>query len=78
MTSEGSLTAQGWIAKFADEVGESPPDEALFADLLKLAAVAAHASERPAAPIACWIAGRAGMPLDRAIAIAETIAPPKA
>ena len=29
--------------------------------LLELAGVAAHASERTAAPIACWLVGRAGL-----------------
>jgi len=30
--------------------------------LLELAAEAAHSSARTAAPIACWIAGRSGLP----------------
>ena len=28
--------------------------------LLELAAIAAHSSERPAAPLACWAAGKTG------------------
>ena len=32
-------------------------------EILRLAAVAAHASERIAAPIACWVAGTTGRPL---------------
>jgi len=33
--------------------------------LLELAAEAAHSSARTAAPIACWIAGRSGLPAER-------------
>jgi Domain of unknown function (DUF6457) len=60
-----------WIAKFAQGVGVPAPDEDQVERLLKLAAVAAHSSERIAAPIACWIAGTAGLNLDEAIALAE-------
>jgi hypothetical protein len=62
-----------WIATFAQEIGVPPPDQAQVEKLLKLAAVAAHSSERVAAPIACWIAGSAGLDLDAAIALAERI-----
>ncbi len=43
--------------------------------MLKLASVAAHSSERIAAPVACWIAGTAGADLDAAREVAERIAP---
>jgi hypothetical protein len=66
-------SAEEWIAEFAAAAGAEPPDEATVAKLLKLASVAAHASERKAAPIACWIAGAAGVDPDRAIAIAEAL-----
>jgi len=49
-----------WVNRFAAEVGLDPPDEAEVKLLLELAAEAAHSSARTAAPIACWIAGRAG------------------
>jgi hypothetical protein len=64
-----------WITGFAKEVGAPSPDEVQVEKLLKLAAVAAHSSERIAAPIACWIAGTAGLDLDEAIAIAERTNP---
>lgn len=64
-------SAEEWIAKFAAEAGAEAPDEETIGKLLKLASVAAHSSERKAAPIACWIAGAAGVDPDRAIAIAE-------
>ena len=64
-------SAEEWIASFAGAVGAEAPDEEQIAKLLKLAAVAAHSSERIAAPIACWIAGAADVDVDRAIAAAE-------
>jgi hypothetical protein len=48
-----------------------PPDEATVATLLDLAGVAAHASQRTAAPIACWLVGRAGLDADTALALAR-------
>lgn len=69
------MNAEEWIESFAAEAGSSPPTEAEVEQLLKLAAVAAHSSERIAAPLACWIAGRKGLDLDRAIAMAERLGP---
>ena len=40
---------------------------------LDLAAVAAHSSERIAAPIACWLGGKAGASLEELQAAAERI-----
>ena len=67
------MTAEEWIETFAREVGARPPTETEIGKLLKLAAVAAHSSERIAAPLACWIAGTEGTDLDEAIAQAERI-----
>ncbi len=33
-------------------------------ELLELASTAAHSSERAAAPLACWVAGRAGATIE--------------
>ena len=65
------VSAEDWIAGFAAAAGAEAPDEATVEKLLKLASVAAHSSERKAAPIACWIAASAGLDPDRATAIAE-------
>ena len=62
-----------WIARFSTEIGAAPPSEEEIAKLLDLAAVAAHSSERIAAPIACWITGRAELDLDDAIALAKRL-----
>ena len=64
-------SAEEWIASFAGAVGAEPPDDEQIGRLLKLAAVAAHSSERIAAPIACWIAGANGIDAARANEIAE-------
>jgi len=66
-------SAEDWIATFAEAVGADAPGEERIGKLLRLAAVAAHSSERVAAPIACWIAGSAGLDVDEAIAVAERI-----
>ena len=49
-----------WIQAFAGALDASvlPDDE--VEQVLALAGEAAHGSERTAAPLACWIAGRAG------------------
>lgn len=57
---EDVVTAEEWIARFAAEAGMFPPGEDEVRELLALAATAAHASERRAAPIACFLAGRSG------------------
>jgi uncharacterized protein DUF6457 len=72
------MTAQEWIAAFAAALGVEPPDDATTAQLLALAGLAAHASERTAAPVACWLAARAGVTPDAASAIARTLAAPSA
>jgi Domain of unknown function (DUF6457) len=52
------MTRDEWITRFAD-LAQVPAPTAQEADaLLALAGIAAHASERTAAPLACWIAGR--------------------
>jgi hypothetical protein len=54
------MTGDEWIAAFAAELGVDPPDAATVEVLLDLAGTAAHASERVAAPIACYLVGLAG------------------
>ena len=54
-------TAVEWLAGFAEVIGAAAPGSEAMDALLDLAGVAAHASERIAAPIACWMAGVAGV-----------------
>jgi hypothetical protein len=67
------MRADEWIERFAEEIGARNPDEATVAELLELAATAAHSSERIAAPIACYLAGVTGAPLDQLREIADGI-----
>ena len=74
-------TADDWTAQFAEALGRPAPDAAEVGTLLKLASVAAHASERRAAPIACWLAATAGRSPEEALALAQALseaAPPPA
>lgn len=69
----GEVDARTWINRFAGELGLDGPDEALFEGLLELAGTAAHASERMAAPLACYLVGRAGVDLATARAAAGRV-----
>lgn len=54
-------TAEQWLSAFAAALELPPPTPEEFDELLALAGTAAHASERTAAPVACWLAARAGV-----------------
>jgi hypothetical protein len=69
------MEAEEWIAAFATELGAEAPSSEQIDQMLKLASVAAHSSERIAAPVACWIAGSVGADLEQARLLAEGIAP---
>jgi Domain of unknown function (DUF6457) len=74
-------TAEEWIAQFAEALSRPAPTAAEVKAVLELASVAAHASERRAAPVACWLAALAGMPPAEARGLAEALsgaAPPPA
>jgi hypothetical protein len=64
-----------WLAEFADQLGIDPPTKEEVAALLDIAATAAHASERTAAPIACWLAGRSDRSMEELKSLAESVAP---
>lgn len=70
MTVKGSQ----WLERFAACLGVEPPTAQQQDLLLGLAGVAAHASERTAAPISCWLAARAGVPLADATSAAKRLA----
>jgi hypothetical protein len=72
MSDEHGL-ARAWLAVYAERLGMPAPSDVEFAALLELAAIAAHDSERVAAPVACWLAGRAGV--DPAAAVAAAADP---
>lgn len=66
-------TAEEWIEAFAAALGHPNPTEEERGAILRLASVAAHSSERRAAPIACWLAAQAGVPLEEAFARARAL-----
>jgi hypothetical protein len=68
------VTATEWVAAYAAALGVEPPTAEEFDAVLALAAEAAHASERTAAPVACWLAGREGVSPDAAVRIASEVA----
>ena len=70
---DDAQTGTEWIAAFAARIGMVPPDPAVVTALLELAGVAAHASERTAAPIACWLAGHAGLSPAAALELARDV-----
>lgn len=65
--------ARAWLDAFAARLGVDAPDDETVDQLLSLAGVAAHASQRQAAPIACWVLGRAGLDPAAALALADEI-----
>lgn len=65
------MTRDEWLDAFARETGVARPDVEEIRDLLDLAAKAAHSSERTAAPLACWMAGRSGLAPGELLAAAE-------
>ena len=69
------MTATQWLDAFAARVGATPPSEGEREAILALAGEAAHASERTAAPVACWMAAAAGLSVGEAIEIAREIGP---
>jgi hypothetical protein len=73
MTGE-AMTGNEWIATFAAELGVEPLTEADVEALLDLAGVAAHASERLAAPLTCFLVARAGIAPVEALALARRLA----
>lgn len=76
MTTSGAA----WLAAFAAQLGIDAPGDAECEEILAVAGAAAHASERTAAPVACWLAARAGLNASDARALAlgvvvEEVAP---
>ena len=66
-------SGHAWIEQFAAALGVAAPDEATIDALLALAGTAAHASERIAAPIACFLVATAGIDIERAQTIADAL-----
>lgn len=68
------MKPEDWISAYAERLGADPPGASEIETILELAGVAAHASERIAAPVACWLAGKSGKPLAEVRELANEIA----
>jgi hypothetical protein len=67
------MDAEQWLAAYADNLGIAPPTADELEAVLDLAAEAAHASERFAAPVACWLSAKAGRSLEESLALARDV-----
>ena len=63
-----------WIERFGAALDVPPPSDAEVEELLALAGIAAHASERIAAPISCWLIARSGRSIADARRLADELA----
>ena len=70
------MNANEWLAAFATRIGGEPPSTEEFKLILDLAGVAAHSSERVAAPAACWVAANVGVDLSVALEAARALEVP--
>ena len=68
------MTAEEFVAAFAAAAGAPAPTPEQTTELLDLAAVAAHSSERIAAPLCCYVAGLTGRPVAELLALAREVA----
>lgn len=68
------MTGRDWVEAYASALGVPAPDQATVDAVLELASVAAHGSERWAAPVTCWIAAAAGLEPSAALDVAARIA----
>ncbi len=66
-------SAAEWLSAFAAQLGVDAPGDDERDAILALAGVAAHSSERMAAPVACWLAAKAGVTAQEARTIALQI-----
>ncbi|MGI8863150.1 MAG: DUF6457 domain-containing protein [Solirubrobacteraceae bacterium] len=67
------MNAMQWLAAYAEKLGTEAPTPEEFKTLLDLAGVAAHSSERVAAPVSCWLAAQAGVGPAEALAYAREL-----
>lgn len=71
-----NASAKEWVSAFARELGVDEPSDEEITAILALAGSAAHSSERTAAPLACWLAAKAGLSADEAVEAARRLVVP--
>jgi hypothetical protein len=64
-----------WLAAYAAELGVAAPTGEEIEQLLETAGVAARGSRRQAAPVATWLAAKAGVTPAQALAAASKVEP---
>jgi hypothetical protein len=67
------MDAPDWLAAYADKLGMPAPTQDELTAVLDLAGEAAHSSQRIAAPVACWLAAKAGVGLEEAMRLAQEV-----
>jgi hypothetical protein len=67
------MTRDEWLTAFADAAGVRTPDDGEIEAILELAGLAAHATERTAAPVTAWLAASAGLTPAAALELARSI-----
>jgi hypothetical protein len=73
-----TTSAAEWLSAFALQLGVDAPSDDERDAILGLAGAAAHSSERTAAPVACWLAAKAGVTVHEARTMALQIEVPDA
>ncbi len=68
------MTDREWMEALSARLGVEPPTADEHDAILRLAGVAAHASQRTAAPSTAWMAARSGRPLAEVLEAAEALA----
>ena len=72
--SDVNPDALAFLERFAAAAGVPTPSADEVEVLLNLAGAAAHGSHRQAAPVACWLAARAGLTAEAGLALARSLA----
>ena len=69
-----AVNGREFAQRLAAELGLPPLDQGAEDALLGMAGVAAHASERLAAPLCTYLAGASGRPVDEVAALVKRLA----
>jgi len=69
-----TLDTRGWLDRYAAALGSPTVSSDDVEALLTLSGIAAHASERTAAPISCFLVALSGVPVAEALAAARRLA----
>src|ERR1022692_3006640 len=71
-----STSAIAWLVAYSEQLGIDAPTDDECDHILSLAGIAAHASERTAAPVACWLAAKEGLSADKGRGVGARIVVP--